>query len=138
MISYGKPRYRFPDLRPSTTFPYRGGEFWIGRLGNFGRDTELLMAKIAETERLLSRPSSPSVVVFDLMDTKVTYEIARVLIDSLLRLQPRLKKIAFVGVSWSGKMNLKRYLTQSGLRLDIPFKYLSGLENAKEWLFKHR
>lgn len=138
MIGYGKPLYRFPDLRPSATFPYRDGEFWIGRLGSFGRDTELLKRKIQETERLLSQPSSPSVVVFDLFDTKVTYEIARLLIDSLLRLRPRLEKVALVGVSWSGKMNMKRYLTRSGLKLDIPVKHLSGLENAKEWLFKNR
>ena len=123
-----------PDLRDPFSLPYNQGEILCLILDGLGNNTELVLERIKLNEKCCIKPSTSSFVLYDIIDTEVTYEIASFLIRSLLRLEKSIMKLALVGITPTGKKNIKKYVSEHGIELDILMDFFSGIEPAKEWL----
>ncbi len=131
---FTKPKRSAPDLRQSFSIPYNDGEIWVICIDNLGDNVELIKEKILDNEKLMSRPSNSSFILYDLNETVITIEIAGLIVDSLLRLKNYISKLAFVGASKIGKRKIQKYLKKYESELNILVKYFTDMDPAKEWL----
>ncbi len=123
-----------PDLRNPFSLPYNNSEILCLILDGLDNNTELVLERIKLNEQVCIKPSTSSFVLYDITDTKVTYEVASFIVRSLLRLEGSIMKLALVGITATGKKNIKRYVCDHKIELDILMGYFSGMEPAKEWL----
>lgn len=126
----------YMNWRESLSLPYGGTELWYSCLDSLKDNYPVIKEKILKDERQICRPSSPSLILYHLYDTEITYELAQVIVDSLIRSRTYIQKLAIIGLSKEGKHNIKKYLQKSKLQLNITVKYFDDFEKAKEWLVR--
>ena len=122
------------NLRESFPLPYSGTTLWYSCLDSLKDDRELIREKILKEEKLICRPSNPALILYHLYDTMIDYELAEAIVNSILRSQRYIRKLAIIGLSKHGKVNIKKYLKKSGLRFNMVTEYFDDFEKAKEWL----
>lgn len=123
-----------PDLRDPFSLPYNQGEILCLILDGLGNNAELIIERIKLNEQYCIKPSTSSFVLYDIIDTEVTYEVAGFFISSLLRLEKSIMKLALVGITATGKKNMRRYVSEYGIEFNFLMDFFSEMEPAKEWL----
>ncbi|UNK20713.1 hypothetical protein MNQ98_12155 [Paenibacillus sp. N3/727] len=131
-----KKKRKTPDLRQSFLLSHRGGEIWISCIDNLDDDYSLIKEKVLRTEQLISTPTHSSYVLYHLDGTDITFETAELIIDSLIRSQKFVSKLALVGVTRKGKANINKYVKSTGTDFKITSKYFSSMDIAKDWLVR--
>ncbi|OPA73673.1 hypothetical protein BVG16_26600 [Paenibacillus selenitireducens] len=127
---------RVPDLRPSFLLYHNGGEVLISCIDNLGSDIKLIKEKVNNNENLMRMPNKLYRVLYHLDGTDVTNEIAEYIMESLIRSQQNICKIAIVGTTKSEKKNLNKWKSNFGCSLGI--NYFSSMDHAKDWLVSER
>lgn len=122
------------NLRESFALPYAGGELWYSCLDGLGNDVDCIRAKILAEGKQIAKPSCSSYIIYHLYGTELNEEMAQVLLDNLLHMTKPIQKIAFTGVSKSGKQHMLRYLRSTKQELQIAYTFFDDMEKAKEWL----
>ncbi|GIO31781.1 hypothetical protein J2TS6_29220 [Paenibacillus albilobatus] len=77
-------------------------------------------------------------VLYHLDGTDVIYEVAEYIVESLIRTNQNIMKIAIVGATRSGKNNILKCLTNETARRSLGIKYFSSMDQAKDWLVSER
>lgn len=122
------------NLRESFSLPYNGTELWYSCLDSLKDDHDRISKKILEEEKLICRPSNPALILYHLYDTIIDYELAGAIVNSIIRSQRYIRKLAIIGLSRHGKGNIRRFMKKSGLRFTVVTEYFDDFEKAKEWL----
>ncbi len=118
-------------IRRSFSLPYANTQIWCFHLDALSVHTDVATSKFLKELPELFRPSAPSIVFLNLTDTLVTKEFAELMVSKLVSLG-RLKKVAFVGLTWM----MRSYIASLLRKHDCFFAYgfFSDLEEAKIWL----
>lgn len=57
-------------LRKSFSIPYGGGELWASNLDGLKNDNSIILNRILEDEKLICRPSTPSLILYHLYGSR--------------------------------------------------------------------
>lgn len=125
---------RVQDLRIPFRLAYRNGEILCLLLGNLGTDIETIKERVKMNEDACKKPSSSSIVLYDVINTSLSDEVVKEIVESLIRLKDSIRRIAFIGGTWTERRKLKRNITMQSELKHIQFKYLTDMEPGKEWL----
>ena len=116
--------------KKSFALPYNGGEIWFEHLDRLYGFEELVIKKLTDDLSIFSRPSSPAFACFVFDETEVTDKIINAVKRAICESGKRFLKIAFVGLDRKSVRKFKKELAGNGFEVN----FLSGLEDAKEWL----
>lgn len=105
---------------------------WCEHLDSLGEEEDAVRRKLTADMAVLARPSSASLAVVVLDETRVSEALCRMVADAFLHQVKHLKKVAFVGMS-AGEARLMKKALQ-GESLPFAMIFLDDLEKAKEWL----
>jgi hypothetical protein len=121
-------------VRESFQLPYGGGEIWFEQLDALSIYTDLVKDKFLKDMESIRRPSNSAFIAVNLCETLVDQELADMIVESLIDVNRRIIKVAFVGLNKEGKHIFKSLLKKQ----DCSFGYalINDYEKAKQWLIK--
>lgn len=127
---------RIPDLRKSFLLPHKGSEVWICCIDNLDDDINLIQEKVSSTEKLITNSIRSSSVLYHLDGTDISPETVKIIIDSLMRSQRKIRRLALMGLTRKGRALVNRYIKSADVNFVFAFKYFDSLDLAKDWLVR--
>lgn len=109
---------------------FGGGEIWFEHLDALYEHTDLAIEKLEKDYQEFKRPSLPSLIAINLDETDVDDRLINAVVEKLLHGEKRFTRVAFVGVNWTVKRNIKRLLREASFACN----FINDFEKAKEWL----
>lgn len=125
----------FPSLKGSFPQPFKGNEIWYSNLAGLKTNRDRLLAGLKDQEEhICSQKPNSMLIEYHLLDTNISYDLAKQIAESLIRCQEYIKKVAIIGLSIKGRWYLNWYLRLSGKKIAIPTKYFYNFDHTKNWL----
>ena len=117
-------------------YPYyfKGGQLFGLHYGSFHENEAGLLARMHAEEEFMDRPNRLFPLWVDFYETKLTDCILLELLESCMRLQKHIIKLAIVGCSPWDRWRLRRLARKHGLVLPFPLRFFDDPELAKTWL----
>ncbi len=116
---------------------YNGADILCLLLDNLESNTDLIKHKVLTNLDYCNNKfnlNCSSYLLYDLTETEITHELAILLVKSIKELRQNTTKIAFIGVSSRGKKNIQRCLEDNENSLNSQYRFVTGMEPAKQWL----
>ena len=119
-----------------SNFPYyyKGGELHSFKFGSFFKDEKGLLEVMQAEEEFLMKSGRRIGVWVDFYETRMTDTVLGEFLQSIDRLQPRITKLAIVGLSSMDKKQYRRLEKKLGIKFSIPVQFYNNPETAKTWL----
>ena len=117
-------------------FPYyyKNGELFGVHLGSYeDREDDLIAMMKAEEAFFLGEHLSLGMWL-DLYEDRLTDRVLHQLTGMICRIQPRVTRLALVGVSFWDRRRINRLLKEAGVTPPLPVRFYSDPEEAKTWL----
>lgn len=124
-------------IRESFAMYYGGGQIWFEQLDALSVHKDIVKEKFLKDLEVIRRPSAPAFLAINLNETLVDEEIAGVITDGLCKVERRIIKVVFVGLSRDGKKLMKKAL-KSYMEDKFVYHFMDDYEKAKEWLVQER
>ncbi|OZB96207.1 hypothetical protein [Paenibacillus sp. XY044] len=120
-----------------STYPYyyKGGEIHCLKYGSKYKNHDQLFALMRQEEAFIFQHSNKKLKIWvDFYKTSVTKSVIQELIHNMDRLNARIQKLSFVGLSGVNRWRVRRGLKK--LKPDYMVSYFSDPEEAKTWLIR--
>ncbi len=123
-------KYEIGLKKKSFSLFFNGGEIWCEHLDSLYKEKELLLKKFNQDLVQISKPSTTSFIALNLDQSDVDRDIMEYIINSFIRLEKPLRKVAFIGLT----SKMKSYVKKRNMDTSFIMACINDFEKAKEWL----
>ncbi|HWU36971.1 MAG TPA: hypothetical protein VN203_04930 [Candidatus Acidoferrum sp.] len=117
-------------------FPYyyKNGELFGMHLDSYEDREDDLIAMMKAEEAFFMQERLTLGMWLNFYGTRLTDRVLRQLTEMICHFQPRIAKLALVGVSFWDRRKVNRLFKEAGVIPRLPVRYYSDPEEAKTWL----
>lgn len=119
-------------VRKSFATTHNNGELWAENLDSLYDFSDIVESKFLEDIKVIKRPSTPSIIAINLNQTKVTKNLALIIIQGLIDAGSSVRKVSFVGLDKEGLYIMKQVF--KNYNINFVYQYFNDFVKAKDWL----